>query len=70
MSDLRTTINNADLDEKTQMLRERGVEGATGARTTLGTNILHDLLYKQHRDEIAEKVKAAKVEPEPADDLD
>jgi hypothetical protein len=70
MSDLRTKIINADLPEPTKMLRERGVEDANGIRTTTGTNILMDLLYKQHRDEIAKLVAAVDVEPEPADEID
>lgn len=65
MADLQTTIRTADLDETTKMLRERGVEDATGARTTLGTNILVDLLYKQNRQAIADLVKAATPELKP-----
>lgn len=68
MSDLRTAINNNDLPEPTKTLRERGIEGANGLRTAAGTEILLDLLYKKHRDEIAKALETVKVEPQPAAD--
>ncbi len=64
MKDARKAINNLDINEDTLLLQEAGFENECGGRTDEGTEAILDLLYKEKRTVLIEKLKAAKVKVE------
>lgn len=57
MSDTTTKLFNQDLDADTAILRDKGLELATGARSTDGTEALLDQLWKDNRAGFAKRLR-------------